>query len=481
MKKGKLSIIGIGPGNDEQITPAALGAIKEADAVIGYSTYINLVKHLLAGKQVTYAGMAEEIARAQKAVQMAQDGQNVALVSSGDAGVYGMAGLVFEVLRNIGWKRGDSPEIRMVPGVTADSSCASLVGAPLVHDAARISLSDLLTPWSVIEKRIEAAASGDFVINLYNPASGRRQRQIVEAVKIIKKYRSGQTPVGLVKSAYRKQQSVVISDLDHFLDFEIGMNTTVIIGSSNTFVFEGYMVTPRGYGNKYELADGALKSGQQRAVSLKYDGDLAGRFSKNDAAPGLNITKIGNVFHKPKTSVFAAIEEQDEFVTDSAASALHAIGIVEELEREKKDNPVEIAAQENLAFLGRLGGAMLVQSANEYYLIGKPKQPVDFSEYGFEAPGEYENFTQLTVEDAAKTADIKYDMLSSVSAGEFALAIYQRFAIYRNSSISERLVSYVTSKSQRVAHNGGEFTDVRWLAAMPQESWEIIRDSLLKC
>jgi precorrin-3B C17-methyltransferase len=175
----------------------------------------------------------------------------VAIISSGDAGVYGMAGLVFQVLQEMEWKRGQSPELRLVPGMTALNSTGSLVGAPLGHDFCAISLSDLLTPWPVITRRIEAAASADFVIGLYNPASGRRTRQIVEAQQIVRRHRSGATPVALVKSAYRKLQQVDLSDLDHFLEFEIGMLTTVLIGSSNTFVFEGYMVTPRGYTSKY--------------------------------------------------------------------------------------------------------------------------------------------------------------------------------------------------------------------------------------
>src|SRR4026208_473482 len=148
-----------------------------------------------------------------------------------------MAGLVFQVLSDMGWKRGDSPELRIIPGMTALNSCSSLVGAPLVHDFCSISLSDLLTPWPVIARRIEAAAASDFVIGLYNPASGRRTRQIVGAPDPIAKYRPGTTPVALVKSAYRKLESRTLTDLDHFLEYEIGMLTTVLVGSSNTFMF----------------------------------------------------------------------------------------------------------------------------------------------------------------------------------------------------------------------------------------------------
>jgi precorrin-3B C17-methyltransferase len=265
--KGTLSIVGIGPGASDHTTPAALRAIAEADLVVGYTTYIKLVRELIAGKEVVKTGMTEEIGRARAAVERARAGGKVAIISSGDAGVYGMAALVFQVLQEIGWKRGESPELRLVPGMTALNSTASLVGAPLGHDFCAISLSDLLTPWPVITRRIEAAATADFVIGLYNPASGRRTRQIVEAQEIIRRHRAGTTPVALVKSAYRKLQQVELSDLDHFLDFEIGMLTTVLVGSSNTFVFEGYMVTPRGYTNKYTW-DGETRPGQTPGRSL---------------------------------------------------------------------------------------------------------------------------------------------------------------------------------------------------------------------
>lgn len=265
--KGILYVVGIGPGAQDHATPAALKAIAESQLVVGYTTYIKLVRHLLEGKDIVKTGMTEEIGRARAAIERARDGATVSLISSGDAGVYGMAGLVFQVLKEMGWKRGDSPELRLIPGMTALNSCASLVGAPLVHDFCSISLSDLLTPWPAIERRIEAAASADFVIGLYNPASGRRTRQIVDAQAIIRRHREASTPVALVKSAYRDMEQVVLTDLDNFLDYEIGMLTTVLIGSSNTFMFEGYMVTPRGYTNKYTF-DGTVLPGQRPGFSL---------------------------------------------------------------------------------------------------------------------------------------------------------------------------------------------------------------------
>jgi len=271
VKKGQLYIIGIGPGSEDHLTPAALNAISKADLIVGYHTYIKLVSHLITGKQVVRTGMTEEIGRARAAVERAKSGETVALISSGDAGVYGMAGLVFEVLKEMNWKRGDSPDLHIIPGITAINSCASLVGAPLVHDFCSISLSDLLTPWPVIEKRIEAAAQADFVIGLYNPKSGRRTKQIVIAQQIISRYRKLETPVALVKSAYRDIQKVVLSDLAHFLDYEVGMLTTVIIGNSHTFMFEGFMVTPRGYTHKYDW-EGKVHAGQKPAYSLRLDG-----------------------------------------------------------------------------------------------------------------------------------------------------------------------------------------------------------------
>ncbi|MCM8531008.1 MAG: precorrin-3B C(17)-methyltransferase [Lentisphaeraceae bacterium] len=266
-KYGVLSVVGIGPGDDGNITPNALAAIAEADMVVGYTTYIKLVRHLVKDKQVIKTGMTEEIGRAKAAIEEAQKGKKVTLISSGDAGVYGMCGLVFQVLKEIGWTREKNPELRIIPGVSAINSCASLVGAPLGHDFCAISLSDLLTPWPSIRKKLDCAADADFIIGLYNPASGRRTKQIVEAKEIISKYRPGDTPVALVKSAYRQQQNIVMTDLDNFLDFEIGMNTTVLVGSTQTIMFDGFMVTPRGYTNKYTW-DGEVLEGQTPARSL---------------------------------------------------------------------------------------------------------------------------------------------------------------------------------------------------------------------
>lgn len=252
MAKGKIYLVGFGPGAAEHLTFRAEQAIREAQTVVGYVTYTRLVQHLLDGKEIIHSGMQEEIGRAIAAVERAEAGQTVAVISSGDAGVYGMAGLVFEVLKDRGWDPATGVEVEVVPGITALNACAALVGAPVMHDFAGISLSDLLTPWEVIIKRVEAAAQADFVIALYNPASGRRQRQVVEAVEMIGRYRSPSTPAALVKSAYRDRQQVVVTDLGRVLDHEIGMLTTVLIGNSSTTTYKGLIITPRGYQNKYD-------------------------------------------------------------------------------------------------------------------------------------------------------------------------------------------------------------------------------------
>ncbi|PGT84426.1 MULTISPECIES: precorrin-3B C(17)-methyltransferase [Bacillaceae] len=250
---GKLLVIGFGPGSFEHMTKRAQDAIQESDCIIGYKTYVELIQDLLTDQEIISTGMSEEVSRAQAAVKLAEEGKTVAVISSGDAGVYGMAGLVYEVLIEKGWSEETGVSVEVIPGVSAINSCASLLGAPIMHDACTISLSDHLTPWELIEKRIDAAAQADFVITLYNPKSGRRTRQIQEAQRILLSYRSPLTPVGLVKSAYRDRQHIVITDLEHMLEFDIGMLTTVVIGNSSTFLYDNKMITPRGYQRKYTL------------------------------------------------------------------------------------------------------------------------------------------------------------------------------------------------------------------------------------
>jgi precorrin-3B C17-methyltransferase len=250
---GKLLIVGFGPGSFEHITKRAREALEESEVIIGYNTYVDLISGLLTDQQVVRTGMTEEVSRAQEAVRQAEAGKKVAVISSGDAGVYGMAGLVYEVLMEKNWKREGGVEVEIIPGISAINSSASLLGAPIMHDSCTISLSDHLTPWELIERRVEAAGQADFVIALYNPRSGRRTRQIMETQRILLKYRSPETPVGIVKSAYRDREHVVLTNLRDMLDHDIGMLTTVIIGNSSTMVYDGLMITPRGYQRKYTL------------------------------------------------------------------------------------------------------------------------------------------------------------------------------------------------------------------------------------
>ncbi|MGR6902849.1 precorrin-3B C(17)-methyltransferase [Lysinibacillus sp. BSL11] len=254
-QKGKIFVVGFGPGDFKHITTRAVEALQQSDMIIGYKTYVELIQDLVSAKSIVSTGMTEEVSRAQEAVRQAEAGSIVSVISSGDAGVYGMAGLVYEVLIELGWTEATGIEVEIVPGISAINSCASILGAPIMHDACTISLSDHLTPWNLIAKRVEAAAMADFVIALYNPKSGRRTRQIVEAQRILLEYRSPDTPVGLVKSAYRERQEVTMTTLVEMLEHDIGMLTTVIIGNSSTFFYDNKMITPRGYQRKYTLGE----------------------------------------------------------------------------------------------------------------------------------------------------------------------------------------------------------------------------------
>lgn len=199
-KQGELLIIGFGPGALEHITGRALAALKESEAVIGYTTYVDLIRPLLKHQEIVGTGMTEEVSRAQEAVRRAEAGQKIAVISSGDAGVYGMAGLVYEVLIEHGWSPSSGVEVEVIPGISAIQSCSSLLGAPIMHDACTISLSDHLTPWESIAARVEAAGAADFVVAFYNPRSGRRTRQIEEARRILLRYRDPSTPSALSKA-----------------------------------------------------------------------------------------------------------------------------------------------------------------------------------------------------------------------------------------------------------------------------------------
>lgn len=226
------------------MTTRAQAVWQEVDVVAGYKTYIDLIRPWLTEKQVVSTGMRQELDRCREVVALAQEGHQVALVSSGDAGVYGMAGILIECMEEADCI--DMP-LEIIPGVSAANAAASMLGAPLMHDFAVISLSDLLTPWEVILKRARLAAEGDFVLAIYNPKSKGRQDQIERVREVLLEYRSPETPVGIVKEALRGESQVFISNLAEFTHLPIDMLTTVIIGNSQTRVVGPYMVTPRGY------------------------------------------------------------------------------------------------------------------------------------------------------------------------------------------------------------------------------------------
>ncbi|NIP62297.1 MAG: precorrin-3B C(17)-methyltransferase [Nitrosopumilaceae archaeon] len=254
---GKLYIVGVGPGHHDHMTFKAKHAIEESDTIVGYETYVNLVQDLIEGKDVYRYAMTQEVERAHQCIDLAKEGKTVSLVSSGDPGIYGMAGLIYEILAQSGWDPKNDLPVEIIPGISALNSCASLIGSPLMTDFAVLSMSDLLVPWDIIVKRVEAAAQGDFVLVIYNPASKKRIHQLQDTRKILLKYRRPDTPVAIIKGAYRESQSIVITDLENLPNYsdKLGMISTVIIGNSSTYTYHDLMINPRGYRSKYHLEE----------------------------------------------------------------------------------------------------------------------------------------------------------------------------------------------------------------------------------
>ncbi len=319
-KTGKIMLVGLGPGAVEHMTGRARAAIAEADTIIGYVTYVRLVADLIDGKEVIKKSMTEELDRAIEALDRARQGKKVALISSGDAGVYGMAGPTFEVLFQAGWTPDSDIEVEIVPGASALNTCAALVGAPLTHDFCAISLSDLLTPWPTIARRLDAVAYADFVVALYNPKSGRRTRQIQEAQRIFLRHRDPKTPVAIVKSAFRPKQRLEFTTLEKMAEADIGMLSTVLIGNSNTFIRDGLMVTPRGYANKYDVAEGerSTKGGEQagRSLSTGLNGWLEAIRDSGKSAAELAVE-----YRLPEDYIAAALAAGPEAADETEAEA----------------------------------------------------------------------------------------------------------------------------------------------------------------
>ena len=249
--QGTIYLVGLGPGDAAYLNPGGAAALRDCDVVVGFRGYIEMAGDLLQGKELVSMELGQELERAAKAVDMAYDGKSVAVVSSGDPGIYGMSGPVFQVLTDRDWD-GETPRIESLPGITAMQAAAALLGSPLMQDFCAISLSDLMTPWETIKLRLESAAKGDFVVSLYNPRSQRRQWQLLEARRILLDHRPGDTPVGIVGDAFRPKQRVTVTDLEHLEEVSphIDMVTTVVIGNSTTYLHRGRVITPRGYERK---------------------------------------------------------------------------------------------------------------------------------------------------------------------------------------------------------------------------------------
>ena len=237
---GKIYVVGLGPGNKENMTFRAYDVLKNSDIIIGYKTYVDLIEGMFPDKKIIKSYMKKEVARCEETLKLALEGNIISLISSGDAGVYGMAGLMLEIA-------GDQVEVEIVPGITSANASASLGGAPIVHDSVNISLSNLLTDWELIKKRIDLASQGDFVITLYNPKSSGRSELINEARDIMLKHKRKDTPVLIARNVGREGENYDITTLDKMLDYEINMFSTVIIGNSKTKVLNNKMITPRGY------------------------------------------------------------------------------------------------------------------------------------------------------------------------------------------------------------------------------------------
>ncbi len=277
MKKGRLTVAGLGPGGEGMMTPDVRRAIACADAVVGYSGYMKAIEDILpAGAERISSGMTQERARAEQAFSLAEEGWRVVVVSSGDAGIYGMAPLVMEMAAR---ERSSGIEIEVLPGISAFQSAAARLGAPLSHDFCAISLSDLMTPWEVIEKRIRAAAEADFVTAVYNPVSRDRYWQIHRLKELFLLHRVRTTPVGIVRNAAREDESIVRTTLGEFDPADLDMFTVMLIGNSTTFQSGERMITPRGY-----FRDGREESGTGVGQSIMIESfcTIAGMLGKDD-------------------------------------------------------------------------------------------------------------------------------------------------------------------------------------------------------
>ena len=272
---GKIIVAGIGPGSKEDITPAVLEAVRQADVIVGYKYYFQFIEaDVKKGCECIDTGMKKERERAEQAFLWAEQGKTVVVISSGDAGLYGMAPLIYEMKQ----ERRSDIEVTTLPGISAFQKAASLLGAPIGHDTCIISLSDLMTPWEVIERRIKAAAAGDFVTAVYNPKSHGRYWQLYRLQELFLKYRSETTPVGYVRQAGREEQEVKVTALADFDPEDVDMFTVILIGNSQSFVADGKFITPRGYFSEDDDEDCTI--GQN--IMMDSFRTIAGELQKKD-------------------------------------------------------------------------------------------------------------------------------------------------------------------------------------------------------
>ena len=272
---GKIIVAGIGPGSPQDITPAVLEAVRQADVIVGYQYYFQFIQpYVREGCECIDTGMKKERQRAEQAFELAEQGKTVVVISSGDAGIYGMTPLIYEMKR----ERNSDIEIESLPGISAFQKAASLLGAPIGHDTCIISLSDLMTPWEVIERRITAAAIGDFVTAIYNPKSHGRYWQLYRLQEVFLQHRSPDTPVGYVRQAGREEEVVKVTTLSAFDPEDVDMFTVIIIGNSQSYISDGKIITPRGY-YRDAVADD-VKPGQQ--IMIESFRTIEGELQKKD-------------------------------------------------------------------------------------------------------------------------------------------------------------------------------------------------------
>lgn len=272
---GKIIVAGIGPGSKQDITPAVLEAVRQADVIVGYKYYFQFIQPYVSdGCECIDTGMKKERQRAEQAFEMAEQGKTVVVISSGDAGIYGMTPLIYEMRR----ERGSDIEIESLPGISAFQKAASLLGAPIGHDMCVISLSDLMTPWDVIERRVIAAAVGDFVTAVYNPKSHGRYWQLYRLQELFLQNRSAETPVGYVRQAGREDECIKVTTLGEFDPEDVDMFTVILIGNSQSYNADGKIITPRGYYR--DLTQEGSKIGQN--IMIESFRTISGELRKKD-------------------------------------------------------------------------------------------------------------------------------------------------------------------------------------------------------